>query len=151
MNARKEDVVQAMPDNWDRFRAPARVAPQCSVSACDRDNYAMLEGYQNVLLCAEHYCRFYLVTLLFLGDAHAVDKWQDQVNKVAEDVGWGAQEDGRPYGVLGVGPGTLPATVVSRPEEWKCSACGGGMSGGYARGYWAHSCNPMEQKESADV
>jgi len=149
-----------------RFHAPPRRVPECTVSCCDREAVCENKGWRSpfgdvqmpdMRLCAEHEARFFLVQLLFLGDAHAVAKWQAYCDALAEEFGRGAQEDGRPYGVLGVGPGTLPATVVSRTHEWRCAACGGGMSGGYSRGYWTHTCggdNPVaakKEQEASDV
>lgn len=134
---------ETLRDNGDRFRAPARVTPQCSVWACDRDAYAVLEGSNVAMLCAEHWCRFHLVTLLFLGDARAKEKWADLVEKVRNEVG----ED---HLVLGVGPGTLPAAVVGRPDEWRCSECGGGLGQG-PRGIWHHRCEKEEARYRRDV
>lgn len=127
------DAPRPLEDDGSRYRAPLRIAPQCSVFACDRDSYAILEGTDNVMLCAEHWHRFYLVTLKFLGDAHAEEKWKAVVSVLGAEVGWGAG------GVLGVGPGTLPATVISAPSEWRCASCGLGLAQG-PRGHWSHRC-----------
>ena len=117
-----------------RYSAPPRVAPTCDVWACDRDAYSVLEMYGGARqLCAEHWCRFYLVLMLFLGDAHAKDAWQAMCEAVGNEVGRGAG------GVLGVGPGAIPATVVSAPLEWRCAICGGSQMQG-PRDHYHHRC-----------
>lgn len=137
------DGQPMLADTGDRFRAPVRVLPVCGVWACDREAYAVLEGTDNIMLCAEHWCRFYLVTLLFLGDAKAHDKWLAIVDKVREEVGGD-------HLVLGVGPGTLPAAVVSRADEWRCAECGGGLTQG-PRGMWHHRCEKEQRRYRRDV
>lgn len=143
-----------LPDDLSRYRAPERMHPQCSVAACDRDAYTETKGWTSPLgkiempsfrLCAEHEARWYLVTLLFLGDAHATKKWKAYIEALALDVGVGNG------GVLGVGPGTLPAVVVSEATEWRCARCGGGMVGSRSHNSWTHRCELPSDKRKNGV